>query len=601
MGVLETKVKVHNASGISKKINRRWNWLFNYDHHYNGRVWVGWDPGVWKVSLHSSNAQCITCVATFLEKDITILVSFVYAYNEACDRVSLWNYCTNLTNSSLPWCLLGDFNCVLGIDEISGGGEYWATGNAFVKARGLMDHNPILYEKPMQLAKFGKPFQFFNFMIDVPGFIDLISRTWARGCNGNPITQFNFKLKNVKSDLRDFNKEHENLHNLVNFVRAQLNEVQEALISDNSPSLVQQELLLIEKLNTTIIQEEHLLLQKSRVKWMQKGDGNNSFFRQQCKVNWNHSKVLSLHNVEDPIDLDLVDCNTINGDQARLLVAHVTYLIIFETLKIIKRNKAPGPDGVNVEFFLATWEITGSCFCEAVKHFFLTSTMSIGTHATFLSLISKIIASGLKKVLPNIVNNAHSAFIPGRSISDNILLAQELFRGHDRETGASRCALKIDLHKAFDTIHWNFILAVLNKIQDPGRDDFLDQELWFNDTYSIPGGPFPVPKLLGILYAYQRRREVFYIPVFYHSWVEFLVSLTELEDKQKGTIALCYAQVYCYHIWRERNVMEHDKGVFGPLKLLQGIVLDVEAKLSASGWYSSVICNRPDLDNFVRL
>ncbi|XP_074368118.1 uncharacterized protein LOC141708403 [Apium graveolens] len=95
---------------------------------------------------------------------------------------------------------------------------------------------------------------------------------------------------------------------------------------------------------------------------------------------------------------------------------------------------------------------------------------------------------------------------------------------------------------------------------------------------------------------------VFDIPVSYHSLVEFLVSLSELEDKQKGTIALSYARVFCYHIWRERNARAHDKGVFGPSKLLQGIVLNVKARLSASGWYSSVICNRPpDLDIFVRL
>ncbi|XP_074338031.1 uncharacterized protein LOC141674945 [Apium graveolens] len=94
---------------------------------------------------------------------------------------------------------------------------------------------------------------------------------------------------------------------------------------------------------------------------------------------------------------------------------------------------------------------------------------------------------------------------------------------------------------------------------------------------------------------------LFDIPVSYHSWVEFLVSLTELKDKKKGTIALWYAQVYCYHIWRERNARVHDKGIFGPSKLLQGIVLDVKTRLSASGWYSFVTRNRPDLDNFVRL
>lgn len=65
------------------------------------------------------------------------------------------------------------------------------------------------------------------------------------------------------------------------------------------------------------------------------------------------------------------------------------------------------------------------------------------------------------------IDIAQSAVIPGRSISDNILLAQELFRGYDRETGSSKCALKIDLHKAFDSLNWEFILAVLERLHFP--------------------------------------------------------------------------------------------------------------------------------------
>lgn len=89
MGILETKVKSDKALAISKKTNRGWKWLFNYDHHYNGRIWVGWNPSVCNVSLHSMSSQYITCNATFLEKDISILVSFVYAHNDASDRNSL--------------------------------------------------------------------------------------------------------------------------------------------------------------------------------------------------------------------------------------------------------------------------------------------------------------------------------------------------------------------------------------------------------------------------------------------------------------------------------------------------------------------------------
>nr|GEY68199.1 RNA-directed DNA polymerase, eukaryota, reverse transcriptase zinc-binding domain protein [Tanacetum cinerariifolium] len=49
-----------------------------------------------------------------------------------------------------------------------------------------------------------------------------------------------------------------------------------------------------------------------------------------------------------------------------------------------------------------------------------------------------------------VVNLNQSAFIPGRHIQDNILIAQELLKGYKRKNDAKRCALKIDIQKAYD-------------------------------------------------------------------------------------------------------------------------------------------------------
>ena len=59
--------------------------------------------------------------------------------------------------------------------------------------------------------------------------------------------------------------------------------------------------------------------------------------------------------------------------------------------------------------------------------------------------ITKILANRLKKYLPDVIGGNQSAFVRGRSITDNILMAQELVRGYGRSSLTARCAVKIDL------------------------------------------------------------------------------------------------------------------------------------------------------------
>ncbi|XP_074351412.1 uncharacterized protein LOC141690518 [Apium graveolens] len=436
MGILEKKVKSDKALVISKKIKKGWKWLFNYTHHYNGRVWVGWNPDVWDISLHSMTSQVITCNAVFLEKNLSFLVSFVYAHNDAIDRVPLWNYCLNLSSTTSPWCLLGDFNCVVNLSEVSRGREHftptiqvfqdylascglgrvrtvgdnftWTNkrlanpvfkcldrmvangvwfnlfteGNVFVKPRSLMDHNALLFEEPIQLQKIGKPFQFFNYMIDVPGFQDSVEKAWSLSCSGSCYAKFAHKLKELKVLLRQLNKAHDNVSSNMLVTQANLEQLQVNMLNNQDSSLLSEEKNLINILNLALAEEESLYLQKSRVRWMGLGDGNNSFFHQQCKAHWNRNKILVLENdsgnmvhgqylcanvavqyfqtllgsevTHSPIDLDAVDSQVLTDSQATTLSAAVSDVLIYNTLKKMKKNKSPGPDGVNVNFFLAT-------------------------------------------------------------------------------------------------------------------------------------------------------------------------------------------------------------------------------------------------------
>lgn len=59
MSFVDTKVKIKNSSQVASSINKSWNWLFNYERHFNGRIWVGWDPTVWIVQPFFKASQSI--------------------------------------------------------------------------------------------------------------------------------------------------------------------------------------------------------------------------------------------------------------------------------------------------------------------------------------------------------------------------------------------------------------------------------------------------------------------------------------------------------------------------------------------------------------
>ena len=67
--------------------------------------------------------------------------------------------------------------------------------------------------------------------------------------------------------------------------------------------------------------------------------------------------------------------------------------------------------------------------------------------------MSKLLCNRLKKVLPTVINECHGAFVDGRELLYNVLICQELAHGYSRRSNtSSRCLMKIDLRKAYDSV-----------------------------------------------------------------------------------------------------------------------------------------------------
>lgn len=67
------------------------------------------------------------------------------------------------------------------------------------------------------------------------------------------------------------------------------------------------------------------------------------------------------------------------------------------------------------------------------------------------------------------IDPSQTAFVPCRSLMDNILLSQELLRNSHRESPCPRCAIKVDFQKAYDSNNWNFILDTLHCFHFPSN------------------------------------------------------------------------------------------------------------------------------------
>jgi hypothetical protein len=153
--------------------------------------------------------------------------------------------------------------------------------------------------------------------------------------------------------------------------------------------------------------------------------------------------------------------------------------------------KASGPDGLHAVFYKKLWDICGEEIIKEVLQALNTGIIPEGWNDTTVVLIpkvdvpelvtqfrpislcnviyklmSKLLASRLKEVLPDIISPMQSAFVPGRLITDNVVVAYESVHAikNKRSGTGGTCAVKLDMHKAYDTVEWIFLENMMRRL-----------------------------------------------------------------------------------------------------------------------------------------
>jgi hypothetical protein len=83
-------------------------------------------------------------------------------------------------------------------------------------------------------------------------------------------------------------------------------------------------------------------------------------------------------------------------------------------------------------------------------------------------LCSKVLANRLRLILDDIVSEEHSAFVSGRLITDNVLIAYECIHYLRNKKGKSgACAIKLDMTKAYHQVEWSYLHDVMSAMGFP--------------------------------------------------------------------------------------------------------------------------------------
>jgi hypothetical protein len=252
--------------------------------------------------------------------------------------------------------------------------------------------------------------------------------------------------------------------------------------------------------------------------WLKEGDLNTKFFHMSATTRQKKKKIVKIVNeanvevksqpeicetarnyfehlfqanitAHDPI-LSIITPKITEEDNGRL-VAPITKEELKAALFQMHPHKAPGPDGFNPVFYQHFWDMCGNDIFASVKEWldrgYFPSSLNetniclipkcdnpismkdlrpISLCNVLYKMVSKLLANRLKGCLEKCVSEEQSAFVEGRSILDNALIAIEVIHALKRKTKGRKgsLALKIDISKAYDKVDWGFLRGMLERL-----------------------------------------------------------------------------------------------------------------------------------------
>lgn len=388
----------------------------------------------------------------------------------------------------------------------------------------LTDHNSIRMILQTDKLERGPGFWKLNTsLLQDKDYVDAIKRVIVETVNLNTEVDPQLLWETIKLQCRGESIKYssrirKNKRNKVHKLEKRIQELEQNAIIPTNPTEIEQIKKLKQELDKEIESYTKGSFIRSRARWQEEGERSTKYFFNLEKRNFNNksirklkldnSSIISdkeqvLENINqfysklytsntDSSDKDAQTCFNINSPklsdaEKNQCEQHITESEILAALKLTKNNKAPGSDGLPGEFYKVFWIDIKTYLTECINHAYVSGSLSITQKHGIISLlpkkerdalwlknwrpitllnldyklISKVLATRLKNILPSIIHTDQTGFIKNRYIGENINRIFSII-DYAEEQEIPAILMSVDYEKAFDMLEWSFINKTLN-------------------------------------------------------------------------------------------------------------------------------------------
>ncbi|CAA7058564.1 unnamed protein product [Microthlaspi erraticum] len=338
------------------------------------------------------------------------------------------------------------------------------------------DHRPLLTILETNLKKKRGIFRYDRSLNDNPEITEVVEKAWHSSDTASVEQRINY----CRREISRWNREHHfNAQKAIQEEKAKLDRAQWLALRDKNSGYFHavtrgrravNKLAVLEDAQGTAVYEEEKIVQVI------------SAYFQDIFISRSSSCEETVHQAIHPC---------ISEETNETLIRELTPEEIKAALFSISPDKASGPDGFSACFFQKNWSLMGPQITKEVKEILAAGIIPNSLNEThvrlipkvpspksvseyrpialcnvYYKIISKLLTKRLQPILSTIISENQTAFIPGRAISDNVLITHEVLHYLKGSGATKHCsmAVKTDMSKAYDRLKWNFIAAVLDRM-----------------------------------------------------------------------------------------------------------------------------------------